>query len=134
MATSSDKTYEVHAPNSSFVGQRAGVTFGDGKGEATKAQALDLKDRGYRVPALEDEGDASQDEASQEDASQEDTGSELEKIEGIGEAYAATLAEADIEAFSAIVEADAAELAEETGLKQKDIEGWQEQAIELSES
>lgn len=109
---SKEKTYQVFAPNSGFTGIRAGVTFGDGKGQATKAQALQLKDRGYRVPALEDEDDAGS----------------LQSIDGIGQVMAKRLAEAGVATPEQLAGANAEELAEEADISQEKIEGWQEAA------
>ncbi|WP_126661474.1 class III poly(R)-hydroxyalkanoic acid synthase subunit PhaC [Haloterrigena salifodinae] len=53
---------------------------------------------------------------------------DLTALDGIGQAYADTLAEAGIETFDELTDADVAELATETGISPSRIEDWIEQA------
>lgn len=52
-AKAKDKTYTVYTPNKHFTGQRNGVQFTDGRGQASKEQAIELVGTwGYSCPAL----------------------------------------------------------------------------------
>jgi len=52
----------------------------------------------------------------------------VDSISGIGEAYAKRLNEAGIESVTDLVAADAAEVADETGISEKRLRGWQDAA------
>ncbi|OAQ54517.1 poly(3-hydroxyalkanoate) synthase subunit PhaC [Natrinema mahii] len=66
-------------------------------------------------------------DAASEIASERD---DLTDLRGIGDAYAAALAEAGIETVAELADADAADLAAETGISPNRIEDWIEQARE----
>lgn len=52
----------------------------------------------------------------------------VENVSGIGPAYAERLADAGVETVADLREADATDLAEETGISEKRIERWQDRA------
>jgi len=115
-----DDTYTVIAPVDNFSGTRAGVTFEEGEAEATEAQARELAWRGYHVPGLEDE-----DEASDEG---EDAPADLGDIDGIGPARSEDLAILGLETPEALAEADAEEVAEAIdGVDAEEVKAWQAQ-------
>lgn len=117
-----DDTYTVKAPVSNFSGTRAGVTFEEGEAEATEAQARELAWRGYRVPALEDEDGASDEDPS---SGEEDP---LQAIDGIGPARSEDLGILGLDTPEALAEADAEEVAEAIdGVDVEDVEAWQDQ-------
>lgn len=106
-----EPTYRVEAPVSNFAGERAGVHFRDGEGEATEAQARRLRDRGYHVPALEDEDAES-----------------LQAVDGIGPARAEALAELGIDSLDALAASDADDVADALdGVDAGTVEDWQAQ-------
>jgi predicted flap endonuclease-1-like 5' DNA nuclease len=55
-------------------------------------------------------------------------GEPVDSISGIGPAYAKRLNEAGADSVAELVAADAAELADETGISEKRIRGWQDTA------
>ncbi len=82
-------------------------------------------------------GEMTVDEDVVEEVADEEAPSEIESeaddltdLRGIGEAYAEDLAGAGIETFEGLADADAAELAAETGISPNRIEDWIEQARE----
>ncbi|MFA9504241.1 class III poly(R)-hydroxyalkanoic acid synthase subunit PhaC [Natrinema sp. H-ect1] len=82
-------------------------------------------------------GEMTVDEDVVEEVAGEDAASEiasepddLTDLRGIGDAYAAALAEAGIETFAELANADAADLAAETGISPTRVEDWIDQARE----
>jgi predicted flap endonuclease-1-like 5' DNA nuclease len=58
----------------------------------------------------------------------EDGAEPVDSVSGIGPAYAKRLNEAGVESVTDLAAADAAELADETGISEKRIRGWQDAA------
>lgn len=58
----------------------------------------------------------------------EDGDEPVDSVSGIGPAYAKRLNEAGVESVADLLEADAAEVADETGISEKRIRGWQDAA------
>jgi hypothetical protein len=107
--TDTTETYDVYAPNSGFSGVREGVSFVRGKGQAPdKETALSLKQRGYRVPALDEEAPDS-----------------LDDIEGVGPKTLEDFQEAGIEDLQDLAEAEFSHLVEEAGLDAEDATTYQ---------
>ena len=52
----------------------------------------------------------------------------VDSVSGIGPAYAKRLNEAGVESVTDLLEADAAEVADETGISEKRVRGWQDAA------
>lgn len=52
----------------------------------------------------------------------------VDSVSGIGSAYAKRLNEAGVESVADLLSADAAELADETGISEKRVRGWQDAA------
>ena len=52
----------------------------------------------------------------------------VDSVSGIGPAYAKRLNEAGVESVADLLEADAAEVADETGISEKRVRGWQDAA------
>ncbi|RKD97636.1 class III poly(R)-hydroxyalkanoic acid synthase subunit PhaC [Halopiger aswanensis] len=70
------------------------------------------------------------DEELDSESAIEDETDDLTELSGVGQAYADQLAAAGIETFDQLADADAAELAAETGLSPSRVEDWIEQAAE----
>ncbi len=85
-----------------------------------------------RSQVEDDTSEEDADAAVEPDVTVEENGGEpaddLTALTGVGEAYATDLTEAGIEGFDDLVNADAAELASETGISPGRIEDWIEQA------
>ncbi len=62
--------------------------------------------------------------------SDDTAGDPVETINGIGPAYSERLANANVETVPELLDADAGELAEATGISEKRINGWRERAAE----
>ncbi len=60
----------------------------------------------------------------------EESGDDLTDLSGVGQAYAESLTDAEIETFDDLAAADVADLATETGISPSRIEDWVEQAQE----
>ena len=58
----------------------------------------------------------------------EDGEDPVDSVSGIGPAYAKRLNEAGIESVADLLDADAAEVADETGISEKRVRGWQDAA------
>ena len=114
-----DKTYTVHAAVPHFNGVRMGVTFADGKGEATKDQATRLVAYGYRCDALTKEPKPVEAEAKRE-AFRED----LDQIKGIGKETAKLLVDKGIEGVSVLAVTDAVTLSEAAEISLDKVSAW----------
>lgn len=153
--SNAEETVTVQAPNRTFSGERAGVAFEAGEGEATIAQARELHGRGYAVPAFGEiseklataplpvPGTATPLADALEEAGSDDEGvheepdgtedaeaaiERLVKVDGVGKGYARRLTSVGIETTGALRAAVAGELAEDTGISADRIEGFQEAA------
>ena len=118
-----DKTYTVHAAVPHFNGVRMGVTFADGKGEATKDQATRLVAYGYRCDASLKEPEAVEAEAERE-AFRED----LTQITGLGKVTAKVLVDKGIEGVSVLAVTDAVTLSEAAEISLDKVSAWVEEA------
>jgi polyhydroxyalkanoate synthase subunit PhaC len=73
--------------------------------------------------------DESDDTEADDDADTEpDDADDLTELDGVGQAYANDLADAGIDSFEALADADVEELAAETGIAAGRLDGWIEQA------
>jgi predicted flap endonuclease-1-like 5' DNA nuclease len=72
-----------------------------------------------------DEGDESEEAGAGDESVQE--------INGIGPAYGKRLADAGVETVAELADADAAELADASGISEKRIAGWKSVAAERPE-
>ncbi|OLZ40343.1 class III poly(R)-hydroxyalkanoic acid synthase subunit PhaC [Natrinema saccharevitans] len=121
-AESEPPTTELETADAGPAGDVAGDESGAG----------DLADGGIDVETGTDI-DAATSEFHGEDRSDEEIESEpddLTDLRGVGEAYAEALAGAGVETVAELADADAADLAAETGISPNRIEDWIEQARE----
>ena len=99
----------------------------DGGDRSTGGTAVDVE----REPATESERAVKETPAESTDGSDsttEDADEPVDSISGIGPAYAERLAEAGVETVGDLASADAAALADETGLGEGRVADWVERA------
>jgi len=119
----------VKGTDTDGTGTSADVEPAEVSGDATSDDAdAGETDTDHAVDATDDhtETDADDDAAATETAA--GAGVDLEEIKGIGPAYADRLRDAGVEDVAALAAADAAEVADQTGLGEGRIANWIEQA------
>jgi predicted flap endonuclease-1-like 5' DNA nuclease len=95
-----------------------------GEGVAEEAEATDVTEH-----AGTEESAAEPAEAAGPVPTEPEEGEEpVDSVSGIGPAYAKRLNEAGVESVADLVAADAAEVADETGISEKRVRGWQDAA------
>ncbi|AEH37377.1 class III poly(R)-hydroxyalkanoic acid synthase subunit PhaC [Halopiger xanaduensis] len=115
-----DETSEFHGENRSDE-------------EITARGEDDVQDEPAEPGEMTVDEDVAEGLTDDDDASEsaiEDETDDLTELSGVGRAYADQLAAAGIETFDQLADADAAELAAETGLSPNRVEDWIEQAAE----
>lgn len=116
----SDKTFTIQSPNTSFSGVRWGVVFSRGTGEGNEAQARNLALRGYEVDGLDEQNDSG--EAGEH---------AFLRLTGVGKATAEKLLAAGVDSLEELATSDANDVAEHTGLDAAKVEAWQAEACAL---
>jgi predicted flap endonuclease-1-like 5' DNA nuclease len=103
------------------------ASMADESGEsevAEEAEAADVTEHAGTEESAAEPAEAAGPVPTEPEAGEEP----VDSISGIGQAYAKRLNEAGIESVADLVAADAAEVADETGLSEKRIRGWQDAA------
>lgn len=112
-------------------GEAAGPTPDEPDTEGVDAAAEDEVES-ETAPADETEGAEEPDETVEPEGAGAG-GESVQSINGIGQAYGKRLADAGVETVAELADADAAELADASGISERRIVGWQEAAADRLE-
>ena len=129
---STDSTVETASsdPDTAAEPTEAGVGDTEPSGAETPAETAETTGQTPDDTSAEAEGHDDGSDTTGEDVTSDADAASVETISGIGPAYADRLADAGVETVPQLLDADPSELAEATGLSEKRISGWIENAGE----